>query len=202
MPSHKNRPPRRIARNAEGSQRDSLALKGFLERTAGTIPHTQWWGIPVSPPLSSHPDRLYFIPERELLLFQLMNSRLLLCALAAFVCLWTSAGFAVDAFPKQPKMSAAYKRLSSALVQIEKSKLEEPVKHRKNALVDLAMAKNFLDDAAKNKGSYANSAVKLIEEATQALAETPVDAVRKEQALALIKKAQEQVSRGAQAANH
>ena len=135
-------------------------------------------------------------------LFQLMNSRSFLCVLTALVWFGTSAGFAIDAFPKQPKMSAAYKKLSTAQAQIEKSKFEEPVKHRKNALVDLAMAKNFLDDAAKNKGSYAISAIRLIEQAMQALAETPVDVPHKDQALALIKKAQEEVSRGAQAGKH
>ena len=96
----------------------------------------------------------------------------------AILALFCSAGLAVEIFNGQPNIKGAYNKLLNAINHLEKSKNEDAQKHVNQAIVDLAAAKTFLEQSTNNKGTYRATAMKLCDEAAEALKATPPDIVK------------------------
>jgi hypothetical protein len=106
-----------------------------------------------------------------------MNNKIVSSTIAALLAL-SSMSFAVDAFARQPNIKGAYNKLLAALSHLEKSKLEDAKKQIDDAIVDLDAAKTLLEQATNNKGTYRGTAIKLCDEAKDALTATPPDVVK------------------------
>ena len=96
-------------------------------------------------------------------------------------------------------MSAAYRKLNAALDQLEKKEAGDPASRKKKAIEELATAKNWLESADKDKGSYRPSAMRLIDQATLELLATPEDEKHTAAAIDFIKKATDKIKQGVRA---
>jgi hypothetical protein len=106
-----------------------------------------------------------------------MNKKRFLFTLATLAML-CSVGLAVDVFPAQPNINGAYNKLLNAINHLEKSKTEDAQKQVNAAILDLSAAKTFLEQSTNNKGIYRATAMKLCDEAAEALKATPPDIVK------------------------
>jgi len=118
-----------------------------------------------------------------------------LVTLALVTILSAATAHAVDIFADQPKIKAAFNKLNGALASVERSRLGEPQKHLNDAIVNLSMAKNSLEQAAKDKGSYRTAAIRLIDQAKQELQATPSDPKHIDTATNCIKEALDKVTK-------
>lgn len=111
-----------------------------------------------------------------------------LTAAAVSVC-FGSVAQAVEIFPNQPRVSAAYNKVSGAISDLEKAARERGGGHVNNAFTKLGEAKTQLEMTTKNKGSAPASAIKLIDQARQNLAATPATKASINSAATLAKEA-------------
>jgi hypothetical protein len=125
-----------------------------------------------------------------------MNSKLTATFVAALLML-CAAAHGIDIFKHQPNLQGAYNRLTGALNKIERAKIAKARAELADATVHLSAAKTFLEQAAKNKGSYRNEAIELIEKAQKELAENKLD-----NASGHIKEALKQVTKAASAGHN
>src|SRR4051794_5223283 len=92
----------------------------------------------------------------------------------------TSVALADDVFPGQPRVSAAYNKVSAAITELDKASRDGVGKHVENALTLLGEADVQLELVAKNKGSAPTSARKLIKELRDGLSVTPMTSAKLE----------------------
>ena len=126
-----------------------------------------------------------------------MNTRQISVALS--LCLIPAFAWADERFPKQPALEAAFRQLNMAWKAVDVKADAKPVKAFNEALFHLDKAKTSLELAAKNKGSYGPAARKLIEDARAELEASRTDPSRADKAVALIKEAQEEITKAARA---
>jgi hypothetical protein len=87
-----------------------------------------------------------------------------------------SVAFAADVFPNQPNIQGAFNKLMNVLSHLEKSKLNDghdAQKHIGEAIVDLSAARTFIEQSTNNKGTYRVTAIKLCDDAKEALTANP-----------------------------
>ncbi len=118
-----------------------------------------------------------------------------LCTLLIFASIGVAVpSMGADVFPGQPRISTAYNKLNSAVLELEKCNREDPKGHV-TAVVDLLdVARLNLEQATKNKGSYPSAAIKLIDKTKEVLAKTPLDKARIDEATDLTKEALKKTS--------
>lgn len=128
-----------------------------------------------------------------------MNSKSIALMLAAFLLTILTAP-AADIYPGQPKMQYAHDRLMSVLNRLEHHRATPATVPVDKLTADLAMAKNSLDDAAKNKGSYRVSAINLIDQAKRDLEKPLTEGKQIDGIIETVKQALEKIGQGARAA--
>lgn len=112
---------------------------------------------------------------------------LLLLVCGAFL---TDVASGADRFPKQPNISGALDKLNAAQENLVRVRLKDrPHKNLTNAAVNLAAAATFLEEAAKNKGSYPNAARRSIGTALEEVEKARTDLGRAEEAAKYVREA-------------
>jgi len=91
------------------------------------------------------------------------------CLVTISVVLLCGSAFAADQFPGQPNISGACDKLASALENLGKYQKDLKHEHIESAVQDLAAAETFLEESSKNKGTYRESAIQLVESAKKVL---------------------------------
>ena len=77
-------------------------------------------------------------------------------------------------FANQPRLVAAYARLTSALTKLDRADDSKTNARLNSAAADLTVARQNLQDAAKNKGFARTEAIKVINEVLVLIATRPI----------------------------
>lgn len=128
-----------------------------------------------------------------------MKTSTLTCLTFALLLFVTRSASAVDVFPYQVNINAAYNAVLDARLKLESSPsfITHETIHKVRS--KLAFAKICLENAKKNKGSHRPSAIALIENAQKELEAMTGNMSHHERAKELVKSAFEQVRQAGRA---
>jgi hypothetical protein len=128
-----------------------------------------------------------------------MKTCILTCLTFAILLLTPRSASAVDVFPCQPNINAAYNAVLDATLKLDASPSFITPDTISQVRSRLAFAKICLEKAKKNKGTYRPSAIALITNAQRELEAMSIDMSHHERARQLVKMAFERVHKAGMA---